>query len=190
MTIRTIARRVFVVVVILELLAMASLAVQGQGARPAGWTEATHGAKGTPNYALLFAMDKVHELRIAIPADQFKKMQADVATVGPPMPPGMEPGGRGGFDPQQMQALMEASAKACEGKAPEAACAAGPATGNCLGMFGGPDADVRPAGDGQDDARRRVVAHDARSDVRAGDRDATTAAPGRTWRCATRATRR
>jgi spore coat protein H len=138
MTIRTIARRVFVVVVILELLAMASLAVQGQGARPAGWTEASHGAKGSPNYALLFAMDKVHELRIAIPADQFKKMQEDVATVGPPMPPGMEPGGRGGFDPQQMQALMEASVKACEGKAAEASCGVPPTTGNCLSMFGGP----------------------------------------------------
>ena len=139
MSTRDIRRHVFGGVLLVAVVATASM-VAGQASRPTGWTEASHGAKGAPNYALLFAMDKVHELRIAIPADQFKKMQEDVATVGPPMPPGMGPGGpgRGGFDPQQMQALMEASAKACEGKAPEASCAAGPATGNCIGMFGGP----------------------------------------------------
>ena len=67
-------------------------------------------------------------------------MQDDVATIGPPLPPGMGPGGpgRGGFDPQQMQAMMEASVKACEGKTAEAACAAGPVAGTCLAMFGGP----------------------------------------------------
>src|SRR5687767_7749237 len=139
MTTRNIRRHVFSGVLVLAVVATASM-VAGQASRPAGWTEGSHGAKGTPNYALLFAMDKVHELRIAITADQFKKMQEDVATVGPPMPPGMGPGGpgRGGFDPQQMQALMESSVKACEGKAPETACAAGPATGTCIGMFGGP----------------------------------------------------
>ena len=128
------------VLLIACIVATASIAVTGQAARPAGWTEATHGAKGKPDYALLFAMDRVHELRIAIPADEFKKMQADVATLGPPMPPGMGPGGpgRGGFDPQQMQAMIEASVKACEGKAAEASCAAGPVAGTCTAMFGGP----------------------------------------------------
>jgi hypothetical protein len=29
-------------------------------------------------------MDRVHELRIAIPKDEFQKMQADLATIGPP----------------------------------------------------------------------------------------------------------
>ena len=84
----------FSVVLILGVLATASMVVTGQAARPAGWTEATHGAKGAPNYALLFAMERVHELRIAIPAGEFKKMQDDVATVGPPLPPGMGPGVR------------------------------------------------------------------------------------------------
>jgi spore coat protein H len=123
--------------VAIAIAGLASTVGSGQAARPAGWTEASHGAKAAPNYALLFAMDRVHELRIAIPADDFKKMQADVATLVPAPPPGMGPG-RGGFDPQQMQAMMEASVKACEGKAADASCAAGPVNGQCVAMFGGP----------------------------------------------------
>ena len=136
----TTRRRVVNMVLILGVLAVVSMVVTGQGARPAGWSEATHGAKGAPNYALLFAIDRVHELRVAIPAGEFKKMQDDVATLGPPMPPGMGPGGRGrgGFDPQQMQAMMEASVKACEGQAVDASCTAGPVAGTCMAMFGGP----------------------------------------------------
>jgi spore coat protein H len=134
---RTTCRYLFSVVPILGVLATASMVLTGQAARPTGWTESTHGPKGTPNYALLFAMDRVHELRITIPAGEFKQMQDDLATVAPPPPPGMGPG-PGGFDPQKMQALIEASVKACEGKAAETACAAGPVNGNCMAMFGGP----------------------------------------------------
>ncbi|HEY6509100.1 MAG TPA: CotH kinase family protein [Vicinamibacterales bacterium] len=149
---------------LLAVLAVsASPGMRAQGARPAGWTEASHGAKGAPDYRRLFAMDRVHELRIAIPKDEFQKMQADLATIGPPgMPfgpggpggrgpagaPGAGPGGpggpgrggfgRGGPDPQQMQAMMEEGIKACTNKPADASCSASGMDGKCTAMFGGP----------------------------------------------------
>jgi spore coat protein H len=119
------------------ILATVPVALTGQAARPAEWTEATHGVQAAPNYALLFALDRVHELRIAIAPADFQKMQADVSSLVPAPPPGMGPG-RGGFDPQQMQRMMEESVKACEGKAAETACTSGPVNGVCAAMFGGP----------------------------------------------------
>jgi hypothetical protein len=60
--------------------------------RPAGWTEATHGAGVRPDYARLFATNRVHEIRITIAAERFRDMQADLRALTPPMP-----GGRRGF---------------------------------------------------------------------------------------------
>lgn len=51
--------------------------------RPPGWTEATHGNDAAPDYARLFAMDRVHELHITIAPEDFRAMQDDLATIGP-----------------------------------------------------------------------------------------------------------
>jgi spore coat protein H len=56
---------------------------QARVVRPGGWNDATHGATVKPDYARLFSMDRVHELRITIPAASFKAMQEDLATIGP-----------------------------------------------------------------------------------------------------------
>ena len=49
--------------------------------RPAGWSPATHSADGKPDYARLFSMDTVHEIRLSMSADSFKVMQDDLRTV-------------------------------------------------------------------------------------------------------------
>jgi spore coat protein H len=141
--------------------AVAVVGLAAQGTRPPGWSDATHGARVAPDYRRLFTTDRVHELRITIPGDEFQKMQADLATLTPQMPfgpggpggpggrpggPGGRPGGpggpgrggfgRGGFDPQQMQAMMEEGVKACVGKAAEASCSANGIDGKCGDMFG------------------------------------------------------
>ena len=108
-------------------------------ARPQGWSDATHGSQTAPDYARLFAMDRVHELHITIPADKFVEMQNDLSSITPPMPGGRgfgRPGGPGGGF-QQMAALMENASKACEGKAADSACTVDGQDGQCLSMFGG-----------------------------------------------------
>jgi len=68
--------------------------------RPAGWSPATHGNQATPDYARLFALDRVHELKISIDAATFRAMRDDLKSVlpiggipaglpgGPPAPAG------------------------------------------------------------------------------------------------------
>jgi spore coat protein H len=68
--------------------------------RPAGWSPATHGNQARPDYARLFALDRVHELRISIDAATFRAMREDLKSVlpiggipaglpgGPPAPAG------------------------------------------------------------------------------------------------------
>jgi spore coat protein H len=110
-----------------------------QAKRPAGWNESTHGSKVAPDYARLFAMNTVHELRITIPPDRFREMQADLKTLGPAgggLPGLGVPTGRGG--PPDFTALMEAGLAACSGKAASTACSAGGTEGTCSSMFGGP----------------------------------------------------
>ena len=123
-----------------------------QGARrPAGWNESTHGNRAAPDYPRLFAMDKVHELRITIAADDFSRMQADLKAIAPPMPPGLSIPGAGGppgagppaFPPgpggaPDFAALMQAASAACSAKAAGTACSAGGMEGQCNAMFGGP----------------------------------------------------
>lgn len=60
-----------------------SVSVAQNASRPPGWSESTHGAKVAPAYQRLFAMTKVHELRITIASEGFRKMQADLETIGP-----------------------------------------------------------------------------------------------------------
>jgi hypothetical protein len=146
-----ISRRSSFLILVLAVLGLVSGAAAQQQTvrRPAGWTDATHGSRVAPDYRRLFAMDRVHELRITIPADSFKAMQADLVTLAPAGMPGFGPGaggpGRGGFDPNQMMAMMEAAGQACVDKPAESACSSGGVDGKCTPMFGGPLACVPEA---------------------------------------------
>ena len=107
--------------------------------RPAGWSDATHSSAVTPDYARLFAMDRVHELRITIPPDRYQAMQADLLEV---LPAGRGRGAGPGFGgpgggPGGMAAMMEAATAACTEKAPATACSVNGAAGQCNAMFGG-----------------------------------------------------
>ena len=51
--------------------------------RPGGWSPATHGNQARPDYARLFALDRVHELRISIDAATFDAMRQDLMSVLP-----------------------------------------------------------------------------------------------------------
>ena len=51
--------------------------------RPGGWSPATHGNQARPDYARLFALDRVHELRISIDAATFRAMREDLKSVLP-----------------------------------------------------------------------------------------------------------
>ena len=56
--------------------------------RPGGWSPATHGNQARPDYARLFALDRVHELRISIDAATFCAMREDLKSVMPFGPAG------------------------------------------------------------------------------------------------------
>ena len=69
--------------------------------RPIGWSPATHGNQARPDYAGLFALDRVHELRISIDAATFRAMREDLTSV---MPFGGIPSGRAGAPPARSDA--------------------------------------------------------------------------------------
>ncbi len=106
--------------------------------RPPGWDEASHGARVPPDYAGLFAMDRVHELHIVLTPDDYRAMQADLATVtilgprrgGPPGPGGV-PAADPANPPASVTAFLEASKAACSAKAASAPCAIQGADGQC-----------------------------------------------------------
>ena len=104
--------------------------------RPAGWEESTHGQRAA-DYGRVFAVDRVHELRIVIPPASFAAMQDDLRTITPlgggmrGFGPGGPPGrgglaGRGGLPP-----FLEPFAAACSEKEAGAACSAEGVTGRC-----------------------------------------------------------
>ena len=64
--------------------------------RPGGWSPATHGNQARPDYARLFALDRVHELRISIDAATFRAMREDLKSV---LPIGSIPAGLPGGPP-------------------------------------------------------------------------------------------
>ena len=65
--------------------------------RPAGWFPASHGNSATPDYTRLFALDRVHEVRISIDAATFRAMREDLNAVLPLGAPGPETGRGGGL---------------------------------------------------------------------------------------------
>jgi len=131
-------------------------------ARPAGWTAATHGENGRPDYQRLFAMDTVHELRIVIAPDRFRAMQDDLQSVAPGLPQGFRgfgaggapapgggplgggvfggavpgvPGGQAGLE--QFAAFAEGLTAACSQKAAKASCSANGIEGRCTELGAG-----------------------------------------------------
>src|SRR5688572_7116536 len=64
--------------------------------RPGGWSAATHGNQARPDYTRLFALDRVHELRISIDAATFRAMREDLTSV---LPFFAMPSGRAGAPP-------------------------------------------------------------------------------------------
>jgi hypothetical protein len=127
--------------------------------RPPGWTAATHGENGRPDYQRLFGTDTVHELRIVITPDRFRAMQDDLQSLAPPVPQGLRgfgagrvgapPGGgaAGGFavpGPELQAALeqfskfAEGAAAACSEKAANAPCSANGMEGRCTELGPGP----------------------------------------------------
>jgi spore coat protein H len=70
--------------------------------RPAGWTEATHGSKASPNYEIVFPQERVNRIKITITPEDWQAMQTNMTELfgrkgtGQPggMPgPGALPGG-------------------------------------------------------------------------------------------------
>ena len=115
------------------------------GARPAGWSEPTHGDGAAPGYDRLFATDRVHEIRITIAPDDFAAMQADLAALRPgfgrggrgaplPFPPIGD--GRGGFDPARLAETLGALTGACRDRPAGAACTVEGTTGTCTTVLG------------------------------------------------------
>jgi hypothetical protein len=116
--------------------------------RPPDWSLASHGNDAAPDYERLFAMDRVHELRIRIAPEDFAAMQQDLATIGPPgrqrFRPGADPGGAPQNAPpsvlellmDQMAARFSASPEACEGLAPDDVCSIPGTTAHCRALPG------------------------------------------------------
>jgi hypothetical protein len=88
-----------------------------------------------PDYARLFAMDRVHELRITIPPDRFRAMQDDLKSImpgpgrGPIMPPGLPPEAM-----MKMAKMAMEGQTACRERQPGAACTAAGMTGQCTSL--------------------------------------------------------
>lgn len=122
-------------------------------ARPAGWQAATHGNDAPPDYARLFGMDTVHELRIVIAPDRFRAMQDDLQSLAPSIGAGMglalgagaaggRAGGPGGplgpVDLKEIAAFAEGIAAACTEKAADASCSVNGIEGRCTELGAGP----------------------------------------------------
>ncbi len=79
----------------LMLVGLAACAPPGTGtaevARPAGWSDATHGNGAEPNYAVVFPQDKVNQITITITPENWAAMQANMTELFGE--PGQGPGG-------------------------------------------------------------------------------------------------
>jgi spore coat protein H len=87
-----------------------------------------------PDYGRVFALDRVHDVRITIPAERFQQMQANLATFGRGR--GAGPLGRAGMpgpppDGLAMAAALQESVLECSGKSAGAACSSGGVVGAC-----------------------------------------------------------
>src|SRR5688572_20578659 len=86
-----------------------------------------------PDYNRVFAMDRVHELRITIPAERFDEMQRDLARIGRGRGRGFGPGGLPAPPPFGMAdaAALQEAVIACGGKTVDAECSVRGVGGRC-----------------------------------------------------------
>ena len=116
--------------------------------RPADWSPASHGKNAVPDYERLFAMDRVHELRIRIAPEDFLAMRQDLATIGPagmpafgaargsssrPPPPG-DPAATLRDVIGRLATALGGSPEACEGLEPNAVCSIDGSAGQCRAL--------------------------------------------------------
>lgn len=131
------------------LIVLAQLPSAAGASRPSGWNDDTHGPDATPDYARVFAADRVNRMDIAITAANWAALMADMTDMAGPF--GAQrvqagPGnGFGGF----AQPTDEAVA-ACNGKLVADTCSFGTVTGGrciqqgnanvlaCVAVGGGP----------------------------------------------------
>lgn len=77
-----------------------SAAADDDGARPAGWTAASHSNDADPDFAVVFPQDKVNEITITIDPESWAAMQADMTELfGEAGTGGPGRGGPGGLPP-------------------------------------------------------------------------------------------
>ena len=114
------------------IIAMSIVGVSSQDGRPG---RVAGQSTTNPDYDRVFAMDRVHELRIHIPAERFREMQADLSTLargrggrafGPGLMPGPPPDGLVGA------AALQEAVMACSGKAADGECSIRGAAGRCM----------------------------------------------------------
>ena len=69
-------------------------------ARPAGWSEDSHGSDAAPNYDVVFPQDKVNQIRITISPENWEAMQANMTELLGEAGTGGGPGGWHGGNAQ------------------------------------------------------------------------------------------
>jgi spore coat protein H len=90
--------------------------------------------EATPDYNRVFAMDRVHEVRISLTGERFRQMQSNLASLGRGR--GAGPFGRGAMpgappDGLAMAAAFQDAVVACSGKPAGASCSSGGVAGEC-----------------------------------------------------------
>ncbi len=113
------------------ILAVAIASAAGQDRQP---SRVRGRPEATPDYDRVFAMDRVHELRISLRAERFRQIQSNLASLGRGRGPG--PFGRGPMpgpppDGLAMAAAFQDAVVACSGKPALAPCSSGGTAGEC-----------------------------------------------------------
>jgi spore coat protein H len=113
------------------ILAIAIVAPAGQDRRT---SRSPDQRQSKADYDRVFAMDRVHELRISIPAARFQQMQSNLASFGRGR--GAGPFGRGAMpgpppDGLSMAAAFQDAVLACSGRSAGAPCSSGGVGGEC-----------------------------------------------------------
>jgi hypothetical protein len=120
----------------LVLLAI-EVSPNARASRPAGWDEATHGRDAVPDYARVFAADRVNRLDITVSAADWAAVVADMTDMAGPFGAQRQPqtpgGGFGGFPMASAEAIA-----ACSGKTVGDSCSFGAVTnGRCTQQMNG-----------------------------------------------------
>ena len=108
-----------------------------RASRPAGWDDATHGRDAVPDYARVFAANRVNRLDITVSAADWAAVVADMTDMAGPFGAERQPqapgGGFGGFPTASPEAIA-----ACSGKTVGDSCSVGAVTnGRCIQQTNG-----------------------------------------------------